>query len=128
MCAPTTFTLVDAIRDTRAVVARALRPHWVADCGVDAHLTPRVAELIWERRRDINPVVLLEAVTTIRTSGERLESVSPSRLLSLNQTVAAKATSTCRVSKQCLNLRVKKRTDTRAVPFLHLSEFPVPST
>lgn len=82
MCPPTTFSLVDAYRDARTIVLRALRPLWVPECGVDGQLNARVAELIWESRKDINPVVLLEAVTMIRTSGERMESVSPSRMSS----------------------------------------------
>lgn len=81
-CMSTAFGLSDAYRDARGVIVRALRPSWAADCGVDTPLTARVAEVIWESRKDVSPVVLLEAVTMIRSSGDRIECASPSHMSS----------------------------------------------
>lgn len=69
-CDSTALGLSNAFRTAQAVVARSTRPAWVAECGVRGQLTPRVAEVIWESRKDVNPVVLLEAITMIRTAGD----------------------------------------------------------
>lgn len=81
-CPSTAFGLSDAYREARAVIVRALRPSWTAECRVDTSLTARVAEVIWESRKDISPVILLEAVTMIRTGGDRIETGSPSHMFS----------------------------------------------
>lgn len=69
-CDSTAIGLSNAFRTAQAVVARSTRPAWVAECGARGQLTPRVAEVIWESRKDVNPVVLLEAITMIRTAGD----------------------------------------------------------
>lgn len=83
-CAPTAVGLSDAFQDARIITMRALRPAWVARCGVAGQLSARTAEVIWESRGDVNPVVLLEAVTMIRTAGDHIESVSPRRISSVD--------------------------------------------
>lgn len=75
-CASTAIGLSNAFRTAQAVVARSTRPAWVAECGVRGQLTPRVAEVIWESRKDVNPVVLLEAITMIRTAGDTRHGLS----------------------------------------------------
>lgn len=79
-CAPTAFGLSDAFRDAYSTICRALRPAWVCECGVEGNFTARVAEVIWESRDDVNPVVLLEAVTMIRSASHQHGSASPTRI------------------------------------------------
>lgn len=67
LCNATADGMAQAYATARSVVARCVRPAWVRDSGVDGQLTARVAEMIWESRGDVNPVVLLEAITIIRT-------------------------------------------------------------
>jgi len=76
-CAPTTYTLCETFRDARAVIMRALRSPWVLACGVSGHVSSRVAEVIWESRKDVSPVVLLESVTMIRSNVDKREFGSP---------------------------------------------------
>lgn len=75
-CPPTTFALSDTFKDAKAVISRALRPTWVSEFDVPNHVSYRMAEKIWESRKDVNPVVLLEAVSLIRSIGERLEAAT----------------------------------------------------
>lgn len=86
-CPPTTFALADSFRDARAVINRALRPSWVSECGVSGNIGFRVAEIIWESRKDVSPVVLLEAVSLIRSLGDATEPTSPkdTRMLSFEE-------------------------------------------
>lgn len=83
-CPPTTFALADAYREAKTVIDRALRAPFVLDCGVGGHFGTRIAEVIWESRADVNPIVLLEAVNVIRAGGDRMESASPSRMSSFD--------------------------------------------
>lgn len=76
-CPSTTFGLSDAFREARTVIGRALRSPWVSECGLSGHVSFRVAELIWESRKDVNPVVLLEAVSLIRSLGDKPDRSSP---------------------------------------------------
>lgn len=76
-CPSTTFGLSDSFREARAVIGRALRPPWVSACGLSGHVSFRVAEMIWESRKDVNPVVLLEAVSLIRSLGDKPERSTP---------------------------------------------------
>lgn len=69
-CDPTALGLSQAYRNAQSVVSRSTRPTWVADLGIRGQLTARVAEVIWESRKDVNPVILLEAITMIRTAGD----------------------------------------------------------
>lgn len=68
VCTATAGGLADAFYNARAVIMRCVRPTWVSECGVEEQLTGRVAEVIWESRNDVNPVVLLEAITMIRSN------------------------------------------------------------
>lgn len=76
-CASTTLTLVNTFRDAKAVINRALRPSWVHECGVSGYFNSRVAEMIWENRKDVSPLILLEAVSMIRSLGDTVEPPSP---------------------------------------------------
>lgn len=76
-CPPTTSSLADAFRDAKSVIERAMRPPWVVECGVSGRMTSGVAEMIWESRKDVSPVVLLEAMSRIRSFVERREHGSP---------------------------------------------------
>lgn len=76
-CASTTLALVDTFRDAKTVINRALRPSWVAECGVSGQFNFRVAEMIWESRKDVSPIVLLEAVSLIRSLGDTIDPPSP---------------------------------------------------
>ncbi|CDF36267.1 unnamed protein product [Chondrus crispus] len=86
-CPSTTFGMSDAFREARIVISRAMRPQWVSRCGLSGQMTFRVAEVIWERREDVNPVVLLEAVSLIRSLGDKPDRLSPreSRMSSFDE-------------------------------------------
>lgn len=75
-CPSTTFGLSDAFRDAKNVIARALRPSWVGERGISPHVSVRVAEVIWESRQDVNPVVLLEAINVLRSLGDKGDPLS----------------------------------------------------
>lgn len=85
-CPSTTFGLSDAFREARAVLGRALRSPWVSECGLSGHVSFRMAEVIWESRKDVNPVVLLEAVSLIRSLGDKPDrsSLKESRMSSFD--------------------------------------------
>lgn len=86
-CVPTAFTMMQTYREAKQVINRVLRPTWVTECGIEGHMGPRVAEVIWEARKDVAPVVLLEAVTMIRSTRDGLDSESPSRMSSVDDGV-----------------------------------------
>lgn len=75
-CPSTTFGLSDAFRDAKNVIGRALRPPWVSESGVSGHVSVRIAEVIWESRQDVNPVVLLEAINVVRSLGDKVDPLS----------------------------------------------------
>lgn len=75
-CPSTTFGLSDAFRDAKNVIGRALRPSWVSESGISGHVSFRIAEVIWESRQDVNPVVLLEAINVVRSLGDKIDPLS----------------------------------------------------
>lgn len=81
-CLPTAINMAQTYNEANLVISRALNQPWVAECGIEGRMSTRVAEVIWENRKDITPVVLLEAITMIRTAGDRHDSASPSRMSS----------------------------------------------
>lgn len=83
-CPPTTFGLLEAYREAINTIAWAMRPSWVLEMEVTGRLSLRVAEVIWGCRKDVNPVVQLEAINMIRMNAEKLESASQSRMSSFD--------------------------------------------
>lgn len=81
-CLPTALNMVQTYTEANLVITRALRHPWVSEYGIEGRMSARVAEFIWESRKDVTPVVLLEAITMIRTATDRQESTSPTRMSS----------------------------------------------
>lgn len=83
-CNSTTFGLSDAYREAKRTISRALHPSWVAEYNIEEQFSARIAELMWESRKDVNPIVLLEVINIIQTSADKMESTSPSRMSSFD--------------------------------------------
>lgn len=79
-CLPIALNMAQTYNEANLVITRALRHPWVSECGIEGHMSARVAEVIWESRKDVTPVVLLEAITMIRTTADRHDSASPGRM------------------------------------------------
>ena len=83
-CPATPFSLVDTFREASIVIGRALRPSWAMECGLEGRFNVRVAEMMWCSRTEVNPIVRLDAINTLRATAERMEPGSQSRMSSFD--------------------------------------------